>query len=366
MKKVAPGHIISRQFKTGKYLYYREYGDRTKHSTGLLDTSSNRKFVEKILEKSYIDYLERKGKIIVDETAFIAIYYLQDIIQEYIKSVQNKSAKYQSSIKTTLKYLFADLNCDIREKVNVNLSSQKILVFRLELIFKERYNEYRNSGKKSNVLLRNCQKFFNWMSQNYYLDSNINLSKYKIPEQTKIIKAYNKEEINLILNAINKADRELYLLFAFMYETGTRISETLRIEITNIVFEDRIIYIPNKIKKDLIEELFLSMKAVEILKELIQLADARANNKHKVFKWVEISSSRLVRRLNKILNELGLKHEGNSTHIFRKSFITRQSEHEDINIMQFKQLTRIKDLRTAEKHYIKKNAQKLHNILDSN
>ncbi len=62
------GTIIVRKLQSGSFLYFRRYKDRRKYSTGLLDTPQNRKVVEKVLEKSYIDYLNNSNQIFQKET----------------------------------------------------------------------------------------------------------------------------------------------------------------------------------------------------------------------------------------------------------------------------------------------------------
>ncbi len=349
------------------YLYYKAYKDPKRHSTGLLDNHTNRKIVEKMLEKAYFDYLGNNNKIIQQEASSDStIFYLQDMIKLYLEAVKVKSATYQMSIKHSFKNIYSDLNFDINEKIVVKRGNTKHNIFKIEDVFKNEYFKFR-AFKKSNSPLRNLQAFMNWLYNNDYLESAIKLNKYKIAEAKKKIIAYETPEIEklLILVKSNPKQYELYLLFAFMNETGMRISESLRLEIKDIDFKNRIIYVPNKIKKTLIEELHLSKKAVELLKELVELAKLRANNKQKVFKWTESSRSRINSHLNKYLEELNIKVEMNGTHLFRKSFISKQSNKENFQIIQFMQLTRLKDIKTAQEHYNKANKKLLHNLLDN-
>lgn len=365
MKKVVPGHIISRKLKTGNYLYYREHKSRETKSTGLIDNPNNRKKVEKILEKAYYDQLEQKGKVIIEiDRGKDHIYYLSDMIEEYLNSLKTtKSLNYQSGIKTSFKHLFSNVDFDINQKVKTQQGKQKVVLYKLEVHFRDVYLEFRKE-KKSNNILRNCQRFYNWLSDNSYLESYIKITKYKVKETPKPIRTYDVNEVEKILEYLKEKNYELYLLFSFMYYTGTRISETLRIEIKDIDLKERIIYIPNKIKTTEIEKLYLSDDAIKIINELLIIANKRANNKHKLFKWVDVSRSRITRNLSNAMLELGLKYDGNATHIFRKSFITKQSEQSNINIIQFKHLSRIKDLKTAEKSYANKNRDLLVSLLN--
>ncbi|MCX6146677.1 MAG: hypothetical protein NTW25_05425 [Candidatus Kapabacteria bacterium] len=125
------------------------------------------------------------------------------------------------------------------------------------------------------------------------------------------------------------------------------------------------IQLQNKINKDEYEKLYLSNKAKEIINLALERVPIRANNKHLLFKWCNTSRQFVTRKLIGCMDKLNLRKGSNATHIFRKSFITRQSVKKDINMIQFQQIARIKDFKTAQNHYIKKKENELVELLNS-
>ena len=136
------------------------------------------------------------------------------------------------------------------------------------------------------------------------------------------------------------------MLLQFLWNTGARVGETLKIKLTDLDLENNRIFVSNKIFKGKQEALLLIPEAVKIAEQAKEFAIQRGGNK--LFSW------KTTRYPNRIMeraeNNLKSKKQGRGLHGFRRSFTDRLID-SGIEITDAKDILRHKDIKTTEEHY---------------
>ena len=361
-KTLHGGTIISREYKTGTFLYFRKYKDRKIYSTGLIDTPKNRKILERMLEKAYLDYLNKTSQVIPEILPKIT-YTIGELWQIYKdKFLASKEKKTQKSYELSYKQLIT--NNDIDPELIINIRNSQV-----NYLYEHISNNIALSNQSNNSInlkLRSVQAFLNWLLNNGYLEHKIDLRKLKRETQKKEIHAYSENTLEQIEKLLQKQDREFFLLLQLQANLGLRIKESLELMWEQVDFEKNKIIMPNKIKKNQSDYLPITGKVKEILLELKEISEKRflETKKAKLFRWHHESSSRLNKKFNKLLETANLKVDGVSFHGFRKMFMNKVSK-KNVNVIQFMQLSRIRDLKTAQNHYLQNDIDKMIEILEN-
>jgi integrase len=199
-----------------------------------------------------------------------------------------------------------------------------------------------------NIVLSGCQTFFSWAAEeeNGYIKNKNYIKKYKQNPQKSIKAAYTADEYNMIIDYFNKNHREMSLLIQFIWNTGSRISETINIKITDIDFKNNYIKIPNKIFKGEQETLLFTDEVKQLI---LMIIDFNKDKKiDKLFSWPGIDTPiKLLERLEKKFN-MKIKRRG--FHGFRRAFSDRLFEKE-IDIPSVQEIMRHRSISTTLKHY---------------
>ena len=270
-KTLHGGTIISREYKTGTFLYFRKYKDRKIYSTGLIDTPKNRKILERMLEKAYLDYLNKTSQVI-PETLPKITYTIGELWQIYKdKFLASKEKKTQKSYELSYKQLIT--NNDIDPELIINIRNSQV-----NYLYEHISNNIALSNQSNNSInlkLRSVQAFLNWLLNNGYLEHKIDLRKLKREMQKKEIHAYSENTLEEIEKLLQKQDREFFLLLQLQANLGLRIKESLQLMWEQVDFDKNKIIMPNKIKKNQSDYLPITGKVKEILVELKEISEKR-------------------------------------------------------------------------------------------
>jgi integrase len=309
--------------------------------TGLKDTKINRKYAERQKE---LLYLEQVG---LKKTTVIKRQYLNEIFDKYISEREiNKAVKTIVSDKISFKTII---------KKNIIVDRELI-----ENCVKQMLKRENLSNESKNIYLRTFQTFLNWMHEHGYISERLNLKKkYYFKNIKHENKIFTKQEIFKIVDYFKNIDLEFSVLVEFLFRTGLRIGEALRLNWSDI--KNNQIYLLNKTDKS--HETILLSPAVNNL--LLKIKTDRK----KIFRWKDTSYSRLNRRFTKALENLEIEKDGRSFHELRKSFLFYlQRAGVPVEIAQ--KLMRHKNIRITIEYYqkienktLKENIEKFENSL---
>lgn len=352
--------------------------NKKRHYTGLnASIRANWKLSEELKKKIYLGkYTEEKKHKYTIREAFEK--YINELsINHSIATVQIRTISFNRIISDNL-----PLNQEeIEKRIILFLKSNKNL-----------------SDASKNTYLQHFQAFLYWCVENELLERIKNFrKKYEIkvfgkenlvftPEEfTKMLqilpKSYSDNNHNLIkisddlskcgqnadgfdknlIQINNNAELnrqqslksfrwyEFRLLLIFLYYSGSRIAEALRINFNDIKV-DRIV-MHNKEKRSL-EYIYLN----EPLKNAIE--ELREINHDKLFSWTDKSKSFMLKKLNELLRACKIDKAGRNIHTFRKSFLYALKK-QNVPIDLASKLMRHHKIETTIKHYAKFDTEEL-------
>jgi|GEM_PF-4091400 len=358
-----PGSIISRKMKSGnEYWYYKSVLHDTWQSSKLSATKSNWNIVADIIKRDYLisQGLLNEDEIIQDDVSIFVAF------ENYLKHLTVK----QKSTNTIDTYKRA-FNTIIKEDFNITkevTTKNKRKKYYVELLIEEFVDNYitEYSNTTINIRINNFRPFLSWCyKEKEYFDTEIRATKYLLPKTFKDIIPYTDKECLKLFRSAYKIEPEFCYWLAIMRLNGLRRKESIELEWADIDFENRTLKIENKIKKTVIELLPFSDLTFKIFKKLKEISIKRNTKwkRNKVFR-VDLSSSRDWRaHFREICLQNDCYIRGRAFHGFRKAFIT-ELDNMNLTFTEFKTLARLKDYNTAEKHYIKKDREKLRKIMN--
>lgn len=262
--------------------------------TGLKDTETNRKYAERIKENMYLELIGLRATTVIQRKN------LQQLFDLYISEREiTKAPKTLRMDKIAYKNIFKKSIYSVPE-----LIESEVKIFLKKSVI---------ADESKNIYMRTIQTFFNWLHENGHIPERINLKKKYFLKTVKIKnKIFTIDEINKLIQYFNKIDKEFSVLIQLLSLTGLRIGEALDLTYSQ-VFPNRI-ELHNKNDRTS-EQLIIT----NVVYDLIQ--SIRQKGIDKVFRWKYSSCSRLNRRFNTALENIGIEKDGRSFHEIRKSFL---------------------------------------------
>ena len=217
--------FLSKGYKGNYYLYYTDnFNKRRKISTGTKKKPIALTFLQNFsYEKSEKQKIFDKTNISFDE-----------LTNEVLKYV---NANLSKSTVSLYKRLLKDF-----KRINGNIPIKHITFKEIELFKQVRLTEVTkttvNIDLRTLKAVLNLAIKWNWINENPMKAVKL----LDIPEKQH--KAFNENEINLILNSIKDAILKGIVLFAYL--TGARLNEILNVQIEDVNFIEGFINIINK------------------------------------------------------------------------------------------------------------------------
>ena len=203
-------------------------------------------------------------KLQLNKPEEVKIYFLKDVVQNYLSSCQKRfTPKYYSIMKYTL-IRFEHFCGNIEVE---NITSQVCEKFIME--------KYSSAKFMANLLYRNTKTFFRWAVENEYLvDSPIRKIKPpKVP--TKNPEWLTENDLEIVLKKVK--NKNLIPIYKLLFYTGLRANERLSLHWSNVDLAVKIISIKNEngfqTKTQIDKILPINEKAFKIFANLYQLND---------------------------------------------------------------------------------------------
>lgn len=224
---------------------------------------------------------------------------------------------------------------------------------------KQLYAEWSQkfSINSCSIYSRAIYVFFNWLVRNKYLEHNPFTT---IPVHKKEVKAIPKEDIQLILDTLQKENVEGYYLIKFLYLTGLRISEAISLKWENVDFEKGLLKFWNQ-KSKRFDTRPLLQPALELLKEI----RVNTNREDKVFLHSDRSCRFFYRLQARLWGERDAKGRLKKKtlhkyhiHQLRKTFISNLIAH-GVSLEDTQVFSGHRDPRTTLAHYVEFHYQKV-------
>lgn len=341
-KQIVPGSVFLRN--GSKLLKIKYRGKQI--STGLDNTPNGRKIADEMLRQIHFDFINYNQSPVTRTKRIHEIFKL--FVEDHCKGLEKNTINlYEVSFRTItpIDYHITD------ERINID-----ILQFTLS---------YKDKVKVSTITnyLRHYSVFANYCLRNQYIDrfpeklrSERRLSKRG--EKPKEVIVFERKEIELLVQHFLKKDKEFALLLMFLWHTGGRIAETLKLKWTQVDMKNLKIRFANKINTAEDDYIPISSAVESVLRELKLL-----KNGEQVFRWVHSSQSRLIKRFNTAMAELGIDKKERGFHAIRRTFATNLIE-SNVSLADVKDLMRHRDIKTTLEHYKAKKSQRLRGIVE--
>ncbi|MEZ5428744.1 MAG: tyrosine-type recombinase/integrase [Pyrinomonadaceae bacterium] len=102
----------------------------------------------------------------------------------------------------------------------------------------------------ANSYIRGINSFLSWLYENEYTKEHLKIKKLKEPE--KFLKLFSDEQIKRLLNYRPKtfAQKRLYAMICFAFDTGARIEEILNLRREDIDFDNLLVLVTGKGDKE--------------------------------------------------------------------------------------------------------------------
>ena len=180
-----------------------------------------------------------------------------------------------------------------------------------------------------NNYLRNMNVFFKWLEEIEYLPKSPMRRVRLLPDKRKAREYLNDEEVKALINALDKSIYAEYrdrLVAMLMLDAGTRLGETLSIEMDEIDLVERSIRLPaEKTKGRRTRRVFFSMKLAVELRRWVYYKDVRCDSQF-LFPvqrtGYRLKVSNYEANFRKYLQRCGIEKKI-SPHTFRNNFAKR-------------------------------------------
>ena len=202
---------------------------------------------------------------------------------------------------------------------------------------------------------------------NGYIPVKNYTKKLKQKPAKQIKQPYTAEEYHLILSYFEQQDKkELCLLLRFLWNTGARVGETLKIKLSDLDLSNSRIFLSNKVYKGKQEALLLTPEAISIVEQVRELAILRGDAN--LFSWNRTYyPNESVRRAE--IN-LGMRVKGRGLHGLRRAFSNRLfsilKEKKDISLVDIQEIMRHGSIEITLQYYKEFNQSELIKTLSKN
>lgn len=342
-KQFIPGSIFVRKGTNKLTLKY----NGKQIATGLNDTPHGRKVAQDMLQQIHFETINYSQTTAIRAKNIFGAFEM--FITDHCKGLEEKTiVQYKIAFHTITPkdYPITD------ERINGD-----ILHFTKEYAKKVKQSTITNYLRHYSVFVNYClrKEFIQRFPDKLRSERKIS----KKFEKKKEVIVFERAEIDSLVEYFRTKDVEFSLLLRFLWHTGGRISETLKLEWSQIDMKQRRIRYANKINIGDDDYLPISSSVESILNEL------RGKNGNKVFRWSYTTKSRLNRKLNAAMVVLGIDKQERGFHAIRRTFATNLIEN-NISLADVKDLMRHKDIKTTLEHYKAKKGQRLEAILEKN
>lgn len=304
------------------YINYIRHGKRIRKCLNKKPTQENIKDVKKLIKR-----LEAED-------------YSQELIK--LNRIKEKRIRLESAF---LKFLETKKHLKISSLDHYKLSFAKLKNFtgniRVYQVNKKLIDELENNLKteiSENSIASYFNKLkviFNFFVQKNWIETNPIPSKKLEPKDIVIIP---DNELELILDTLEKHNRNQYKFISILLMTGLRVSELINLRFEDINFRDNIIKVKNE-KASRFDELPL----YDTLKKFIM--NEWTNYTGKLFNYKDRSSLKFFRRFLKRNN-----FNVYSLHTLRKTYISKLIN-SGLSIYDVMTLARHKNIKTTLKYY---------------
>ncbi len=343
-KQFVPGSIYVRPGTQKLYIKYK--GKRI--STGLNDTQHGRTVAAEMLKRMHYDEINFNPNAQAVKSIKVRAAF-DSFLSDHCKGLEETTI-------TQYKLAFMAISQQDYYLNDARINTD-VMRFTKEYATRVKQSTITNYLRHYSVFVNYCLKK-RWITQ---LPENLR-SERKISKKYEIKKkivVFEKEEFDLLIRHFNSVDAEFSLLLQFLWFTGGRISETLKLQWSQIDMKQRRIRYANKINIGEDDYLPITSSIEEILIKL------KAMNHEKLFRWTAASKTHLNRRLNKAMTILGIDKQERGFHAIRRTFATNLIEN-NVSLADVKDLMRHKDIKTTLEHYKAKKGQRLQSILEEN
>lgn len=278
----------------------------------------------------------------------VTLNVIDEIIQEMLTELDNSQLiKLKSVLKTKLNGAIADKKKNNRDYLNDYLSSKKVegcskdtigyYESTILMLFKKlqkhiqkittddlrKYlTEYQQKRNSSRVTIDNIRRifssFFSWLEDEDVIIKSPVRRIHKVKTTVKVKETYSDEEIELLRDNTNSL-RDLALI-DLLTSTGMRVGELVRLNISDIDFEERECVVLGKGNKQRI--VYFDAKSKIHLKNYLQNRtdnnDALFVSMKRPYKRMEIGG--IEARIKKLGDRLGIKKV--HPHKFRRTLAT--------------------------------------------
>jgi integrase len=332
-------------FNRGGKLYLRYFCKIQKKprsiSLDLLDHPDNYKlakeYKEKFLQQNKIEFA---NFLLEEQKSSAAPVYIKDAAREYavikrlsVRSIE--SLEYSVGLLIRYcgnKYITAYTQQDYHNFI-LALSSQKL------------------SEQSQGLITRTLYAVFNYFVQNEIIPKN----------PLKVVKAANKKpvaipegDLRLILGKLREKNVDAYNFTKFLYLSGFRIGEAIRLTWEDVDFKKETIIVRNQKAKRLDLLPLLS----DLKNHLLSLSVTRVGRVFPVY--TSIDGLKFFTRIQEDI--WGVGNHRYSLHQLRKTFVTKLIS-EGVHMFHVKTLARHSDIRTTLMFYAEENVNNLRNEL---
>jgi integrase len=341
-KQIVPGSVFVRN--GSKHLYIKYQG---KHiSTGLDDTPSSRKIADEMLRQLHFDFINYNQTPVIRTKKIHEAFkiYLEDHCKELARTTKRLTELAFKSISPNDYYITDErINADVVQFTKSYKSKVRLSTI---TIYLQHYSVFANYCLQNGWIERYPEKIRSERKSS---------RRGEIPKQVIV---FETEEFEKLTEYFLKKDKEFSLLLMFLWHTGGRISETLKLTWSQINFKTRRIRFANKINSGEDDYIPISSAVENILSQVRAL-----NQNDKVFRWAASTYSRLIRNLDKAMLILGIDKQDRGFHAIRRTFATNLID-SNVSLADVKDLMRHRDIKTTIVHYKAKNAQRLEAVLE--
>lgn len=168
------------------------------------------------------------------------------------------------------------------------------------------------------TLIRGISSFFDFLTNEEYIDRNPTDKIERIIVEKKLKKAFTEEEIDRLRDVCDTTrDRAIV---EFLYSTGARISEVIALDVKDINFNSQEVIVFGKGHKERI--VYLSDLAAKKLQEYLE--ERAATPDQPLFTRANVEYRMSIRGIQVVLKDLGLKAnvENVHPHRFRRTLAT--------------------------------------------
>lgn len=259
-------------------------------------------------EKRVIILEQREVKEDLDMTSAIAMF----LSSRKLKNLTEGTTSFYKQTLMDFKNFLSDLD--------VSKPSEVILEDIQEYI--RRRMEKGNSVPTINKYIRSLRAFFNHLCSTGYLRENPMEAVDKLVEEKRVIRTLSREQVRLLLNAADRSTpvgHRSYVFMLLLLDTGVRLEEALTINLSDIYWEERVIQVFGKGRRERIVP-FSDMLATY----LYEYVKMRGNQKHDVL-FVNVDGQPLKRRtiqedISNYASKIGVEGVRVSPHSLRFTF----------------------------------------------